>query len=129
MILLCDEDIGTSVPRALRLVGLNTQSMYNLGWLGRKDPEWLPIAGAKKWLVFSANYRMLRVPHEKELIIRYEVGIVYLTSGVEHPVDVLRLLLVKWRWLEGIDRTLERPFARFVSRAGRVSESYRGLSL
>ncbi len=119
MILLCDEDIGTRVPDALRLVGYKTVSMKQKGWLSKEDTDWLTKAGQSGWLAFSSNRRMLTVPHERATIIREKVGIVFLTSGDEHPPKVLWLLLVKWPWLEFINDTEPRPFAFFLYPNGR----------
>lgn len=120
MILLCDEDIGTRVPQALKLVRLDTISLVKKGWKSWDDVRWLTIAGQKKWLVFSANKRMLKIPRERNTIIREKVGIVFLTKGEEHIDKVLWLLLVKWPWLKHIDQTVPRPFAFFLSPNGRT---------
>lgn len=129
MILLCDEDIGTRVPKALSLVAKPAKSIFEVGWAGKPDPWWLERAGHYGWLVFSCNKRMLQVPRERKAIEDAKVGIVYLTKGEEHLADVLWLLLVKWSWLEDIDQNLGRPFARFLSPTGRITSSYRDLKL
>ena len=129
MILLCDEDIGTHVPRALTLVERDARSLFQMGWQGTADTWWLTKAGRLGWLVFSANKKMLRVPIERETIQRERVGIVFLTTGEEQLARQLWLLLVKWPWLEDIDCNLPRPFARFLSPTGRVSDRYRDLRL
>ena len=120
MILMCDEDVGAKVPGALRLVGLHTISLANNAWKGMTDLEWLRKAGEEGWLAFSCNRAMLEVPAEREAIISSNVGIVFLTSGHEHPKDTLRLLLNKWQWLELLDTTVARPFAYYVYPSGRV---------
>lgn len=120
MILFCDEDIGTKVPDALRLVGYETFSMKQKGWLSQDDTDWLTKAGQSGWLAFSSNKRMLKVVQERKTIIREKVGIVFLTSGEEHLPKVLRLLLTKWPWLELINDTEPRPFAFFLYPNGRV---------
>ena len=120
MILFCDEDIGTKVPDALRLVGYKTFSMKQKGWLSSGDTDWLTKAGQSGWLAFSSNKRMLRVARERATIISEKVGIVFLTSGEEYLPNVLRLLLVKWSWLELINDTEPRPFAFSLYPNGRV---------
>ena len=122
MILLCDEDIGTRVPKALTLVRYRTMSIFQKGWASWKDPKWLAIAGTKKWLVFSSNKKMLKVQEERETIIREKVGIVFLTSGEEHLPKVLRLLLTKWEWLNYIDNNESRPFAYFLYPTGQYKK-------
>ena len=129
MILLCDEDVGTSVPKALNLVGCETRYMRELGWAGKPDVEWLSKAGQNEWLVFSYNKKMLKVPSEREAIIRKKVGIIFLTSGTEYIRNILRLLLTKWDTFELLWATVERPFARFLSPNGRLSDKYKDYQL
>jgi len=121
MILLCDEDIGTRVPKALKLVRLRAISFLESGFgLHRPDVEWLKLVGQKGWLVFSCNKKMLEVPVERDTIIAEKVGIVFLTSGNEYLAQMLRLILVKWKWLEKVDQTITRPFAYFLYPNGGV---------
>jgi len=129
VILLTDEDIGTNVPRALTLVGYDARSLVGMGWASRPDTWWLQKAGESGWLVFSANKRMLRVQSEREEITRAKVGIVYLTKGEERLPDVLSLLLRKWEALQTLDATTPRPFARFLSPSGVMTEQWRDLKL
>ena len=96
MILLCDEDVGTGVPRALTLVGYDARSLYVQGWSGFPDVTWLEYAGRLDCLILSCNKKMLLVPEERDAIIRSKVGILFLTSGQELVARVLWLLLVKW---------------------------------
>lgn len=95
MKLLCDEDIGTGVPKALYAVGYEARSLFELGWRTYSDTRWLTLAGQGGWLVFSCNKRQLLVPDERGTIVREKVGVVYLTNGNEHPHRVLRYLLNK----------------------------------
>ena len=129
MILLCDEDIGTGVPTALTAVGYDARSMVGMGWQGRPDVEWLAWAASAGMLILSCNKKMLLVPTERQAIIDNKVGIVFLTTGEERPARVLLTLLRKWDALELLDSAESRPFVRFLSPNGRLSESYRGLSL
>ncbi|MBI2850157.1 MAG: hypothetical protein HYX80_03835 [Chloroflexi bacterium] len=129
MILICDEDVGTGVPKALALVGCEAKSLHGLSWAGWPDVKWLTQAGQIGWLVFSRNKKILKVPTERDTIIREKVGIVFLTAGSEHPRTVLRLLLAKWDTLELLWDTTERPFARFLSPNGRLSDKYKDFQL
>ena len=129
MILLCDENIGTGIPKALTLVDCKARSLYELHMAGRPDTEWLPIAGKKEWLVFSDDKKMLKVPNERETIIHEKVGIIFLTNGQEYVRKVLKLLLTKWDDLESLWDTTERPFARFLSPNGRLTDKYKDYQL
>lgn len=129
MILLCDEDCGTGIPKALALVGYSTHYFVELGWSGKRDEEWLPWVGQKEWLLFSYNKKQLVVPTEWNAIIENKVGVVYLTSGEEFAAKVLLLLLKKWEALELLWNTTERPFARFLHPNGVITNKYRRLQL
>ncbi len=124
MRLLCDEDVGTGVPVALRKVGCDATSMRTRQWQGRPDTDWLPDAGAWGYLVFSLNKGMLLIPEERDAIIRNQVGIVYLTSGQVPIRQMLLLLLKRWEWLEEIDQQ-PKPFVHFLSPSNRVSTRHR----
>ena len=129
MRLLCDEDVGTGVPNALKAVGYPVDSLYSLGWLGKPYDWWLEHAGNNGWLVFSCNKRQLRSVTERQVIVDHLVGIVYMTSGEESPALMLKVLLNRWDKLELLDSTTQRPFARFLSPRGVLTDRYRGLHL
>jgi len=129
LILLCDEDVGTGIPKALDLVGCETKSLRGLEWAGKPDTWWLAQAGQNRWLVLSCNKKMLKVPNERDTIVLEKVGVVFLTSGQEYSRAVLRLLLSKWDTLELLWNKLERPFAYFLSPNGRLSAKYKDYQL
>lgn len=129
MILLCDEDVGTGVPKALNLVDCKAKSLHGLHWDGWPDTKWLAKAGKNKWLVFSCNKKILKVPSEKDTVIREKVGIIFLTNGSEYARAVLKLLLTKWDILELLWDIEERPFVRFLSPNGRLTEKYKDFKL
>ena len=130
MILLCDENLG-KIPLALALVGYDTRYFKGLGWSGKKDIEWLPWVGKDEWLLLSCNKKQLIVASERNAILENKVGVVYLTTGEEHPDKVLALLLRRWESLENLWILAERPFARFLHPNGRLTDKYRykGLQL
>ena len=71
---------------------------------GTQDEIWLPVAGRERWLVFSCNKAILTVT---KLSARYLSGrrsvAVFLTTGQEKKLEILKLILRKWSWLEAID--------------------------
>ena len=125
MILLCDEDVGTGVPKALTAVGYDARSLVDMNWQGQPDEFWLAKAGQLEWLVLSCNKRMLKVEAERSTIIRESVGIVFLTTGQEIPRAILLRLLKKWPDLELLWESTSRPFARFLIGNNQLKEKFR----
>ncbi len=125
MILFCDEDVGKGIPLALRLVGCQTKYMYEMGWAGKPDTKWLEDVGGRGWLVFSYNKKILRVPEERDTLIKGKVGAIFLTTGQEYARNVLRVLLSRWDSLESLDSTESKPFVRFLLPSGRLVPKYK----
>ena len=129
MILLCDEDIGAGVPRALKAVGYEARSIIGMGWGGMPDEFWLTKAGQLGFLVLSCNKMMLKAIAEKDTIIRESGGIIFLTNGEEHPPTVLMRILRKWSDLELLWNTTPRPFAKFLFSNNQLSDVFRDFHL
>lgn len=120
MILYSDEDVGTRVPKALKLVGLKVVSAVSKGAVSEPDIQWLERVGKKGWLGLSCNKNILNVPEERDAIINNNVGIVFVTSGNLHPKDKLLLILRKWQWMETLNEIENRPFAYYLYATGRT---------
>jgi hypothetical protein len=134
--LFFDEDVGRGVPEALRAIdACDTVSYVRLAFRsqiqagrfpdGVKDEDWIPFAGRGGWLVVSCNVRILDAEAQRNLWITEGVGGVFLTSGHEKKLDVLRLMLRKLDWLEAIDREVARPFAYLLPMRGSARRDLR----
>jgi hypothetical protein len=119
--LFFDEDVGKGIPEALRLVGIRDVEYIGrdprLG-KGTSDETWLPFVGQQGHLVFSFNTGILYAEAQRSLLISQRVGAVFLTTGRARSVDVLRLILNEWGWLETIDVSTPRPFAYLLTLSG-----------
>lgn len=124
MILWCDENIGTAVPRALASVGYKAHALYDIRGASRPDVDWLVQAGRERVVVFSCDKKMLKVPNERQTIVDEQVGIVFLTSGQEKIALVLKMLLSRWSRLEELDNTTQRPYARFITPNGTIRSRF-----
>jgi hypothetical protein len=122
MKLLCDENIGTRIPYALRLVELEAKSSSDAHLLGADDIHYLTAVSQGKFLGFSTNKEMLNVPEERDTIVNEKVGIVFVTRGDLKLADTLQLMLNKWNWLETIDMLVPRPFVYFLHPSGQTEK-------
>lgn len=132
MKLFFDADVGTGVPKALREVDINCAYMVKRykkrksrpSYVGTHTPDevWIPDAGRNNMLVISCNKAILETEAQRDLWIEYKVGGVFLTSGQEDKVKVLRLILQKLEWLELAHTTTERPFAYTMTIRGHAKQ-------
>jgi len=120
-----DEDMGRGIPEALRGVGLGeppNSVTYLRKVYGRKsiipDEKWIPWAAQNDYVAFSCNTGILNATAQRELVISTGLGIVFLTTGQEKSVEVLKLILRKWAWLETIVQKEPRPFAYLMTIGG-----------
>jgi hypothetical protein len=121
-----DEDNGSGIPRALKLVRMPAaqieyprDSPNALQKLGTPDRIWIPWAGDTRYLVFSQNIHILENEEEFRLLVQHNVGIVFMNNGSELAWAVLRMIMVRWEWLQSVDNHESRPFVYIVGLTGR----------
>lgn len=123
MKLFFDEDTGKGVPKALRALRVHGLVVDYVGGgtipRGAPDEVWLPYVGQQGFLVISCNRGILMAEAQRGLLISERVGAVFLRSGEERKLNVLKLILNQWEWLQSIDIDEPRPFAYLITIAGR----------
>ena len=121
MKLFFDEDSGAGVAAALKAVGLPARWVGQTRRLkkGTADEIWMPVAGVEGWLVISCNKAIITSEAQRAIFMREKLGAVFLSTGHEKKVELLKLILRKWDWLEKIDLNEERPFAWEMPISGR----------
>lgn len=86
---------------------------------GMKDTEWLPIAGAYRWIVIKRDKRIRRRPHERDALIAAGLRTFCLTSaGQMSKWTTLKLLATQWDKIENTARELPGPYIYSVTREG-----------
>jgi hypothetical protein len=124
--LFFDESIGTKVPDALdfiRAPGVDGIARPKRGGdiqQGAADPDWLQWVGQHGYLGLSEDTAILQSAALVDLIRLSKCGLVLLKTGQAPRWEVLRLLLIRWEWLQAVDRDVPRPFAFVLGRNGRA---------
>jgi hypothetical protein len=119
--LFFDEDTGTGLPKALKLLRL--PSVEHVAYpgpsgpvrKGASDPEWIEFVGSQGYLALSQNRAILESDVERQAVVDAKAGIVFLGTGQERSWLVMRLLLNQWTWLVETYENVERPFAFHLS--------------
>lgn len=111
-----DEDMGTRIPRAIKSLEAPCQdvvfpSNHGLIRLGTPDSVWLPWVGERGYLAISNNRGILENPSEFNLVVKHQVGIVFLDNGSYRLWDVMAWITRRREWFDAVDRTVDRPFA------------------
>ncbi len=117
MNLFFDEDTGTGLPKAVKLLRL--PSVEHVAYpgpagplpKGTSDPDWIEFAGSHGYLALSQNRKILESDAERQAVIDAQAGIVFVGTGQERSWLVMRLLLNQWLWLLETHELVERPFA------------------
>lgn len=123
MKLFLDEDMGTGIPKALKLVKMPCDSLVYPHAsppirFGTSDTQWLEWVGDNGYLAISADRHILETPGEFDILVAHDVGIVFLDSGGYRSWQVLKWMINRWAWLDAIDRTETRPFAYITDLSG-----------
>ena len=119
MILLCDENINPRVADILTANGFDARSFRSMGWLGRSDADWLPLAGQiMDSLILTCDRMILDDPDEYAAIFSSNVGAIFLTTGQMLAEAMVEMLISVWPDLEVLNNTVSRPFIRFLTSNG-----------
>ena len=126
MTLLVDENISRRVAEVLFEQGFDIRSFKSLGWLGKSDLEWLPLAGGiRDSVVLTCDRMILEDPDEYASIINSNAVIVFLTSG-EIPLEILvDLITSSWSQIEELQNSTPYPFIRFLTPEGLLLDEYK----
>lgn len=129
MKLFFDENIGSTVPDALRHVGAPAQDIARprkggVVGLGATDIEWVRHVGANGYLGLTEDLKILQSPAVIQEARRWGAGLIFLPTGQWQRWQVLRLLLWRWEWLQTVDASVSRPFAFRWDRHGRARRIY-----
>jgi hypothetical protein len=121
--LFIDEDTGTLVARALHLLNVATIDYVGNGRsirTGTKDEDWIPYVGRGNFLLISCNKGILDAEEQRELLIEEGVRAVFLETGGLTRLEVMRLILRKWEWLEEVWTSHPKPCAYILRTSGRT---------
>ncbi len=109
MKLFFDENIGSTVPEALRHVNAPADDISRPRKgspisPGATDIEWVRFVGAHGYLGLTEDVKILQSPAVLEEARSYQAGLIFLPTGQWLRWKVLRLLLLRWEWLFRWDR-------------------------
>ena len=121
-VLFFDRDVGTSLPRALDVLTLPTRVEYlqNHFPMDAQDDEWMPVVGARGWIILGHDRMHHRRSPESSAIREYEMGCFYMWGSQARRWEKMRCFLNAYeRILQAIDAT-PKPFIYRINRDSRL---------
>lgn len=108
-----DECLGRRLPIALREAGLRVEVHQDHFAGDTEDTAWLPVVGARGWVVLTKDKAMKRRPAELHAIKVSKVKMFALSKG-NHTGDEMAELFISN--LRNMGRTLKNYEAPFIAR-------------
>lgn len=121
-VLFFDRDVGTALPRALAVLGLPTrvECLQNHFPSDSQDDQWMPVVGARGWILIGHDRMHHRRIPENSAIQQYEMGCFYLWGAQAPRWEKMRCFLNAYeRILEAI-ATTQKPFIYRINRFSRL---------
>jgi hypothetical protein len=129
-----DRCVGTDIPEALRLLGMNNVYHHHIHRAkcglpiesGRvklfdhdtRDDEWMAFVGAKKWIVVSQDYSFHREPATLSVIKQHSAKVFYLWGADKPKIAVMRVLLRRFDSMVRVATSTPGPFIYRVKARG-----------
>lgn len=95
-------------------IDLEVLSIKDIFGAGELDEDWIPKIGAENGIVITQDFSIQSQKHQRELYIRYGVGILFLNppsnSGFAYW-EMVKKLVTEWEDIKRIIRKNKTPFA------------------
>jgi hypothetical protein len=122
-VIFIDRSIPKSVAQALQAVRGDVEWFEPRYPSWTKDTEWLPEAGASRWIVILRDKRIRTRPGERQAIIDGGAGCFIINQGTDPSKwEYLKLLALTLDEMIDTDSRTTRPYIFTVSRDGDMKQ-------
>lgn len=121
-----DRSVGITIPRVLQLLKLPIGIEYHDSLFApdELDDVWLPIVGAKGWVIIGHDSKYHLMESELHALKDYQIGCFCLWGAQETRWQKMRVFALAYdRILRAVDTT-SRPFVYDIDRRGRLTPIY-----
>ena len=121
-VLFFDRDVGIALPQALALLRLPTRVEYlqNHFPADSQDDQWMPVVGARGWILIGHDRMHHRRHPESSAIHQYEMGCFYLWGAQALRWEKMRCFLNAYERILDAIATTPKPFIYRINPAGRL---------
>lgn len=118
MTLFFDRNVGTAVPRALRLLGLSVEHHDDHFEPKTQDDQWMAAVGQVGWTVIGHDRKFHEIDVELQAIHHHRLGVFYLWGANAKKWDKMRLFAKVYDKITAVIRSEPRPFIYRVYKSG-----------
>lgn len=111
-----DRDLGKRFPAILRDAGILVEEHGSHFAPNARDDEWLPIVGAKGWLVLTHDKRIRYKVNECAAVMAHGIGMLVIIGAAPYP-ELARAFVATYPRIEAFLDAAQRPFIAKVYRA------------
>jgi hypothetical protein len=115
-----DRSIGKTLPRVLKMLGLDVEAHDDHYGPTTPDTEWLPQVSARGRVIVTNDDRIRFNVLERQALIDSQAGI-FVIGGNRSNRQVALTLLLAWDAIQEAAATTPRPFAFTVHANGRLA--------
>lgn len=119
LVFFIDRSLGKAIGQALRAAGAKVELHCDHFSDDAPDAEWLPVAGARKWVVLTKDKRIRFRPLELQAVIASKVRLFVLAGrGDQSGQGMIDLTLRNLRKMERVARKHPAPFIAGITQSG-----------
>ncbi|MEQ8879105.1 MAG: hypothetical protein RLQ12_05710 [Cyclobacteriaceae bacterium] len=134
MIIYIDENMAPQLAEGLNLLQIpenvklkeevEVRSIKKEFGMGAQDEDWLPKIGEEGSCVITRDLNIQRTRHQRELYMKYGVGIFFLAAGKKGLSywESVKLLIKTWEQIVKYSTRKQRPFAFRLKSNGKLEE-------
>lgn len=113
-----DECLGRQTAATLRAAGMTIEAWHAHFAPGTEDVEWLPVAGARGWVVLTKDKAIRRKPWEMDKVIAAGVRLFTLPNGNMSGDEMAQTFLANRLKMGRVLHKNRGPFVAVVSKTG-----------
>lgn len=121
MTLFFDVNVGTTLPKVLKLFRLPVE--YHIEHFPNDAPDdtWLPVVGSYGWTVISHDVKFHAEPNEISAIMQYRIGVFYLWGSQAPRWQKLQCFAKAYDRIVEKEASTIKPYIFRISRSGALT--------
>ena len=118
MTLFIDNNLGQNLAAGMKAFGEDVSHLRELFPANAKDTEWLPVVGARQYILVTRDEEIRREPSELAALKKNAVGAFFLGGKGLNRCQLIQQLVRNWPRIKELAHKERRPFAFRIPPSG-----------